>query len=108
MPQLNQRERDQISTRLSPKEIEEIERLVDKGFYMNTADFVRQAIREKLQAVEVIELRNVSKKKAKQEILDYLKKNRKCYPSDIADALRLDIGLVISIVKDLVKEGRIR
>lgn len=81
---------------------------MESGFYMNTADFVRQAVREKLQAVEVIEVRNVSKRKAKKEILDYLKKNRKAYPSDIADALRLDIDLVMVMVRELIQEGRIR
>lgn len=108
MPELKQKERDQISTRLSPKEVDEIERLVDKGFYMNTADFVRQAVREKLEAIEIVEVRSISKRRARQEVLDYLKRQGRCYPSDIADALKLDFGLVISVVKDLIREGRIR
>ena len=53
--------------------VKEIEVLVDMGFYMNTADFVGQAVREKLDTLEVLEVRTVSKEKAEQEILDYLK-----------------------------------
>ncbi|MBI5332915.1 MAG: hypothetical protein HZB65_05035 [Candidatus Aenigmarchaeota archaeon] len=87
---------------------DEIEKLVEEGFYMNTADFVRMAIREKLESIKVIDIRNVTKDKAMKEVLDYLKKNRKAYPSDIADALNLDFDLILEITKDLVKEGRLK
>lgn len=108
MPIATHKESEQIATRLSPKELEEIERLVKMGFYMNTADFVRQSVREKLESVEVIELRDVSKKKAKEEIIDYMRKHPKCYPSEIADALRVDFDIVLSVVKALIKEGRVQ
>ena len=65
------------------------------GFYMNTADFLGQAVREKLEAIEICELRNIPKKKAEEEIIGYSKKNGRCYPSDIADALKLDFDLVM-------------
>ena len=81
---------------------------MDLGYYMNSADFLRQAVREKLETIEVVELRKVAPKKAKQEILAYLQKHGRTYASDVADALRLDIGLVMSQLKELVKEGRIR
>ena len=64
-----------VSARLSPKEIDEIERLVGDGFYMNTADFVRMAVREKLESIKVIDIRNVTKEKAMKEVIEYLKKN---------------------------------
>ncbi len=103
-----QQESDQVATRLSSKEIEEIGKLVETGFYMNTADFIRQAVREKLESIEIIEPRNIPKNKAKEEILNYMKNKGRAYPSDIADALRLDVDLVISVTKDLLKEGRVR
>ena len=58
-----------VSARLSPKEIDEIERLVGDGFYMNTADFVRMAVREKLESIKVIDIRNVTKEKAMKEVI---------------------------------------
>ena len=58
--------------------MKEIEKLVGEGFYMNTADFVRMSVREKLESIKVI------------------------------DALRLDFDLVLSIVKGLIKGGRVK
>ncbi len=108
MAMQKQKESELVSARLSPKELEEIEKLVEEGFYMNTADFVRTAVREKLETIEIIDIRDVSKENAKKEIIDYLKRNRKAYPSDVADALRLDFDLVLEITKELAKEGRVK
>ncbi|MDI6721780.1 MAG: hypothetical protein QMD85_05280, partial [Candidatus Aenigmarchaeota archaeon] len=33
-----------------------MERLVEEGFYMNTADFVRMSVREKLESIKVIDV----------------------------------------------------
>ena len=103
-----QKENDLVSARLSSREVEAIERLVEEGFYMNTADFVRMAVREKLESISVINVRNVSEEKAKKEVLDYLKNNKKAYPSDVADALQLDFDMALSIVKELITEGRLK
>ena len=82
MATLKHKESEQISTRLSPKEAQEIDRLVDLGFYINSADFLRQAVREKREAIEVVELRKVAPKKARQEVLVYLQKHGRSYASD--------------------------
>ena len=97
-----------VSARLSPKDLEEIEKIVEEGFHMNTADFVRTSVREKLESIKVINVRDVSMEKAKKEVVEYLKNNKKSYPSDIADALQLDFDIVLDIVKELIKEGRIK
>src|SRR3989344_7803562 len=97
-----------VSARLSPKDLEEIEKIVEEGFYMNTADFVRTSVREKLESIKVINVRDVSMEKAKKEVIEYLRNNKKSYPSDIADALQLDFDIVLDIVKELIKEGRIK
>jgi Arc/MetJ-type ribon-helix-helix transcriptional regulator len=101
-----QKESELVSARLSPKELEEIEKLVEEGFYMNTADFVRMSVREKLESIKIIDVRSVEKEKAKKEVIEYLKNNKKAYPSDIADALQLDFDLVLEIIKNLINEGR--
>ncbi|KHO48216.1 MAG: hypothetical protein QT00_C0001G0230 [archaeon GW2011_AR5] len=103
-----QQQSDLVSARLSPKEMEAIEILVGEGFFMNTADFVRMAVREKLESIKIVDARNLPKEKAQKEIIEYLKDNKKAYPSDIADALQLDFDLVLSIVKDMIKEGRLK
>ncbi len=103
-----QKESELVSARLSPREMEEIEKLVNEGFYMNVADFVRMSVREKLESIKVIDVRNVSKEKARNEIINYMKTNKKAYPSDIADGLNLDFDLVLEIVKELAGEGRIK
>lgn len=103
-----QKEGGLVSARLSPREIEMIEKLVEEGFYMNTADFVRVSVRDKLESIKVIDIRNVDRDKAKEEIIEYLVENRKAYPSDIADALSLDFDLVLEIVKELSREGRVK
>lgn len=100
-----QKESELVSARLSPKELEEIERLVDEGFYMNTADFVRTAVREKLESVKIIDVRDVTKDKAKKEIIDYLKRHQEAYASEISEKLGLDLELVFLVMKELKKEG---
>src|SRR3989344_1011462 len=103
-----QKESELVSARLSPKELEEIQKLVEEGFYMNTADFVRMSVREKLESIKVISVRDVSKEKAKKEVIEYLRNNKRTYPSDIADALQLDFDIILDIIKELAKEGRIK
>jgi len=41
-----------LSTRVTIQEKERIMQAINRGEYMNMADFVRQAIREKLKATE--------------------------------------------------------
>jgi len=93
--------------RLTPRENKEIEKLVKMGLFVSPSEFIRLAVREKLESIKVIEIRKVSREKAKKEIIEYLKKKGKAYASDVADDLRLDLDLVFSIFDELEKEGRI-
>lgn len=107
MPQLNHRESEQVSTRLGPAEIRQVEKLVEAGFYMNEADFVRSAVREKLAGMEIHTVRKVPVAKAKKEILKYLKGHRVAYPSDIALALGLDLETTMAAVRELWEKGKV-
>ena len=60
------------------------------------------------RSIKVIYIRDVSREKAKKEIIGYVKNNKKAYTSNIADALRLDFDLVLEIIKELMKEGRVK
>ncbi len=64
--------------------------------------------KEKLESISIINVRNVSEEKAKKEVIDYLKNNKRAYPSDVADALQMDFDMVLSIIKELIAEGRIK
>ena len=103
---LKQRHRqDQVAVRLGLRELERIDVLISAGAYMNRADFVRSATREKLEAVEVLEIRDLDRSQARKEIVEYLGKNGKSYASDVAEFLRLDLGLVFSILEEIRKKG---
>lgn len=101
------RESDHISTRLSPQEIQRIDSLIEAGLFLNRADFLRTAARKALEENEILALRDVDIKQAEREILNYLKKHGTAYPSDIADALRLDMSVVIQAVKNLWESEQI-
>jgi DNA-binding IclR family transcriptional regulator len=58
-----------------------------------------------LEHRSVVVLRDVTEDQAKQEILDYFHAHPDSYPSDVADALRLDVALVRDLCAGLVEEG---
>jgi len=96
-----------VGTKLAPRDYKKMEELVKKGAYLGVSDFIRDAIKEKLQSIEVIELREVGYKQAKKEVLEYYKHHGEAYPSDAADDLQLDFKLVHKIVAELRKEGKL-
>lgn len=97
-----------VSTRLSQKELEQVEKLVKMGYYLNTADFIRSSVREKLEKMQILIVRDVDVKMAKKEVLSFLKKTKLAYPSDIAAQLGLDLTVTMEAVSQLLKEGKIK
>jgi Arc/MetJ-type ribon-helix-helix transcriptional regulator len=59
--------------RLADRLEKEIEELVDAGFYVSASEFIREAVREKLQATA----RRLPDELAEQEILWFLKEKKK-------------------------------
>jgi len=96
-----------VSTRLSEKEFEKIEKIVKGGYYINVSDFIRSAIREKLASSTTITIREADVQTAKKEILEYLKKNPVAFPSDIALELNMDLETVFQAVKELLEEKKV-
>jgi hypothetical protein len=68
--------------------------------------FIRDAVREKLAAIKVIECRDVDYETAKVEIAGYFQMKGEAYASDASTDLQLDYKLVIKIMDDLEKEGK--
>ena len=95
-----------VGTKLTSNEIDQINRLVAAGLYLNHSDFMRQAVREKLAAIKVIESRDVDYETAKKEVAGYFKRRGEAYASDASLDLELDYGLVCKIMDDLKKDGQ--
>ncbi len=89
------------------KELEEI----CKKLGLTKAEAIRDAIEyyhNYVRGLKVIELRNVSRKQAEREILEYLKKHKKAWTDEIADDLRIDVILVNEILHKLAEEDRVK
>jgi len=79
-----------IGSKVSAVELEQIRKLVDTGVYLNTSDFVRDAIRDKLAAIKIIKYRNIDYETAKKEVIGYFQRRGEAYPSEIEEDLELD------------------
>ena len=97
-----------IGSKVSAVELEEIKNLVASGVYLNTSDFVRDAIRDKLAAIKTIKYRDVDYETAKKEVRGYFQERGEAYPSDIEEDLELDYNLVRQIIDELKREGRLK
>ena len=71
-----------VGAKLTPNEIGQINKLVEAGFYLNPSDFIREAVREKLSAIKVIEYRDVDYETAKKEVAGYFKMKGEAYASE--------------------------
>ena len=95
-----------VGAKLTRNEIGQINKLVEAGLYLNPSDFIREAVREKLAAIKVIEYRDVDYETAKKEVAGYFKMKGEAYASDASLDLELDYELVCKIMDDLEKEGQ--
>lgn len=48
-----------VGSKVSAVELEQIRKLAATGVYLNTSDFVRDAIRDKMVAIKTIEYRDI-------------------------------------------------
>jgi Arc/MetJ-type ribon-helix-helix transcriptional regulator len=94
-----------VGAKLTRNEIGQINRLVEAGLYLNPSDFIRDAVREKLAAIKVIEYRDVDYDTAKKEVAGYFQMKGEAYASDASTDLQLDYELVCKIMDDLEMEG---
>ena len=65
-----------------------------------------KTVREKLEEIKEIRLREVSLNVAKEEIYRFLLQNPDSYPYDIANELRLALSLVHEALIELRKDGK--
>lgn len=95
-----------VGAKLTRNEIGQINKLVESGLHLNPSDFIREAVREKLAAIKVIEYRDVDYETAKKEVAGYFRMKGEAYASDASTDLQLDYELVCKIMDDLETEGK--
>lgn len=61
-------------------------KLIQSEFFINSSDFLREAIKDKLKEHEIIEIREFTHDKAKKEILNYCEKTP---PFDISILIKI-------------------
>ena len=106
------RETSAIPTRFSEDEVARMDRARARVGLPSRSAFVRQAVTEKLDAVEtmrVIEVRDVSEGEAVRLIDRYLAKRPGVhYVDDIADALGIELRIAFAAAQKLLDRGRAR
>jgi len=110
MERVLQRKKDQqVAVRLSRDDYARIRELIEAGLYRSSADFLREAVREKLRTMEVISVRNLDLEDAEKMIENYLAEHPgPSFASEIADALGIDYGITFKAIHKLLEEGKIR
>ncbi len=99
----------QAAVRLSRFDYAKVQQLVDAGLYRSFADFLREAVRDKLSTMEVVSVKNVKPQEAERMIEDYLKAHPgPNFASEIADMLGLDFEVTFKTINKLLEEGRIK
>jgi len=99
----------QVAVRLSKADYVKIQQLVETGLYRSSADFLREAVRDKFESMEVVSVQDVDSCKAERMIEDYLIKHPgPSFAGEIADALGLEYSVTFKTIQKLLEEGRIR
>ncbi len=96
-----------VGTKLTLREIREIQGLIEANMYISISDFAREAVRDKLRAIKVVKMRDVGYEEAKNEVLGYYRSYKEAYPHEVAEDLELDYDLVWKITEELKEEKRI-
>lgn len=99
-----------VPVSMAPEIVKQIDGARAKLGYRSRNEVIRESIKHFLDEVgemKVIKLRKVPRKKAKKEVLDYIKKKEIAYASDVADELRLDYRLVVDIIRELWEEKKV-
>jgi Arc/MetJ-type ribon-helix-helix transcriptional regulator len=99
----------QAAVRLSKSDYTRVQQLIHAGLYRSFADFLREAVRDKLGSMEVVSVKDVTAKEAEGMIEDYLTAHPgPSFASDIAEALGLEFDITFKTIKKLLEEGRIK
>jgi Arc/MetJ-type ribon-helix-helix transcriptional regulator len=81
-----------IGSKASAVKLEQIKKLVASGVYLNTSDFVKDAVRDKLAAIKTIKYRDVDYETAKKRLWDTSRREAKRTPPRSRKILNLIIN----------------
>ena len=100
-----------LSAVVQDKEYRRVERLVKSGAAGSIAQLVREAVAEyvdRLDAGRLLNLKEIPLEQARREVEDYLRGHPGVvWPDEMAEALGIDYRIVLSVVQDLLKEGKV-
>ena len=98
------------ATRLAEREEGVIKKLIKSGYYLNMSEFIREAVREKLEKMgetKIIMERKMGKAEAKKEILHYLGKKPFAYVSEISEELGIPLDIAFESARELMDEKKV-
>lgn len=99
-----------VPIRFSKREIEKIDKMLEKSGSRTRSEFIREAVHHYIDTVaemKVISIREIGKEQAKKEILEYLTKKDQADTFDIANDLKLDINVTVKSLRELWEEGKV-
>jgi Arc/MetJ-type ribon-helix-helix transcriptional regulator len=95
----------QVAAKLAKVEHDQIRRLVKTGLYINSSDFVRDAIRRRLAEIQAIA--KPSSGNVKDELYRYMKeRGGLIWPDEAAAELGYSVLDILEALRKLEKEGR--
>ncbi len=96
---------NQVSSKLSKREVAEIQKLVRAGLYINVSDFVRDTIRRRLQELKMVSLDPPDV--VQQRVYEYFKsKGGSSWPDEAAIDLGYSVLEVLEALERLRKRGK--
>ena len=99
----------QVAVRLSKADYERVEALVETGLYRSSADFLREAVRDKLREMEIVGVRDVTEEEAKKLIGEHLAQHPgPQFASEIAETLGLEYNVTFKVIGQMLKEGTLK
>jgi Arc/MetJ-type ribon-helix-helix transcriptional regulator len=100
-----------LSAVVTDQEYSRIQKLVRAGGADSVAELVRLAVRDyaaKSGAIRLLNLREVSVEEARRVVERYLKSRPGIiWPDEMAEKLGLDYRIVLKVVQDLQREGKV-
>ena len=94
-----------VTIELSKLELNKINKFIEDELYLSCSDFVKEAVKEKIQSMEPINIRDIPYNQQRDEIIDFAESHGIVDALEIADALRLDVFCVNEIMAELIREG---
>jgi Arc/MetJ-type ribon-helix-helix transcriptional regulator len=95
----------QVAAKLSKVEYDQIRRLVSGGLYINSSDFVRDAVRRRLAEINAVA--KARSGNIKNELYRYMKeRGGLIWPDEAARELGYSVLDILETLRKLEKEGR--